>query len=600
MFTINWGNGAAEVAEFEIVESEGDLASLTCLVKNPRRGLRSTGFGSMASFEKDGAPLFLGRVVALPADMAAELLEVVFIAQPSDYDDRKGDAVSLLREAPFWDPVWIDPNRREDPDTAIEARTDFFYCDRVSHGVSVESMISGSGGTVTFGADDIVAGSLALSFGEPPLTRVRVQAGVMWTQVAAGSIDLTGSIVAAGGVTDTDQGYTIRSFTGQGLYDDWPNEGGSIGGGWEFGPCPIRNVVPGKKDRERFIEVWTRSTARPEPLSTAETIAADGGLGNYLVGDVNLIRMVLAQNGEAKRPFRFPLWYFYPGCTARYSVANYFSETLVCDVTAEVQSLLADPGTTGFAELSLSSGEVGLGIDAGGALPIGDLRRNEYFPTDRGRQSLEYAIMAARAMLLRRARAANIVFETSFARAQALNLTKNVTVTAPQLPGGTATGKVTSVVFGSKGGKLYGEVHVGCMIGLATVPVSAAGDPLYGEDGYGEPGYSQRSGVVIVSGDSDVSYSPPDSVATGVDFFNLGVLNALDTTGVQVLNGEAAQRALLKQPHEDIAAVIEALNAIPTMVDVSLIPVQSAPQSNSYSVSAVSVFVPSGINLSAA
>ena len=59
--------------------------------------------------------------------------------------------------------------------------------------------------------------------------------------------------------------------------------------------------------------------------------------------------------------------------------------------------------------LTLQSADLGEPID--GELPIGDVRRRSYFPTERGLRSLEYLIALARAHLLMRSRAVEIEFD---------------------------------------------------------------------------------------------------------------------------------------------------------------------------------------------
>jgi len=58
---------------------------------------------------------------------------------------------------------------------------------------------------------------------QPPLRCVTVDADVHWTQAARGSID---------GVRG---GTLLTTYTGDGLIQDWPKAGATIGGGWEVG-----------------------------------------------------------------------------------------------------------------------------------------------------------------------------------------------------------------------------------------------------------------------------------------------------------------------------------------------------------------------------
>jgi hypothetical protein len=46
-----------------------------------------------------------------------------FIARPADYDAQKLALAETLKVAPWWDPMWIRADSRDDPDTVLEART---------------------------------------------------------------------------------------------------------------------------------------------------------------------------------------------------------------------------------------------------------------------------------------------------------------------------------------------------------------------------------------------------------------------------------------------------------------------------------------------
>ncbi len=81
-------------------------------------------------------------------------------------------------------------------------------------------------------------------------------------------------------------------------------------------------------------------------------------------------------------------------------------------------------------------------------IPLGgtpdDVRANNYFPTARGLQSVEYLISKVRARLRMRARAVDVGWKAAFRHGVGLSCRKNATLYDPRMPGGTVTGRRSS------------------------------------------------------------------------------------------------------------------------------------------------------------
>ena len=73
---------------------------------------------------------------------------------------------------------------------------------------------------------------------------VAVTADVLWQQQAADSVDITKELVAAFRDVGTTETGMVSTFTGQGLYDNWPEEDDDIGGGWSVGAGRSGEGVP--------------------------------------------------------------------------------------------------------------------------------------------------------------------------------------------------------------------------------------------------------------------------------------------------------------------------------------------------------------------
>jgi len=103
------------------------------------------------------------------------------------------------------------------------------------------------------------------------------------------------------------------------------------------------------------------------------------------------------------------------------------------------------------------------GIPAGGTAE--NVVARFFFPSSRGKYSLLYGINRARAKIRMRSRAVDVSWDCAFDMVLGMSCRKNATVYDPRLPGGVATGKVTSYGMTAKGGKMRGHVTIGCAVG---------------------------------------------------------------------------------------------------------------------------------------
>ena len=173
------------------------------------------------------------------------------------------------------------------------------------------------------------------------------------------------------------------------------------------------------------------------------------------------------------------------------------------------------PGTGGTTQdgsvtwLNLGTSPPFLGIPIGGTMT--NVTARSYFPTARGQQSIQYLICKARARLRLRSRAVKIEFDAPFWDCIGLSCRKNATLFDPRLPGGAATGKITSYTLsGAKDGKLIGHVEIGVAVGQANSVPTITGTPEYTTaTGYMEVGYQAYDGGQYALSEEDVAYTPP-------------------------------------------------------------------------------------------
>ena len=559
-----------QVFRLRISQEEGDFAIAEVEVVNPRVGLLGVGRDRWAWISYDAGDsagaqaLFFGRLLGLPTRLEGDAIRLEFIARPDDFDAQRAALADTLRVTPFWDPIWVAAGVREDPDEVLAARNALWHIDRVSHVVTISDFNAGEDGTTDL-AGDFFYDSLAVSPLQPPVRKVRVEAEVSWDQAGAGTVDLRRSLLAAFRSAGTTLPHHITSYTGEGLEDDWPSAGAIIGTGWRLRESSLA----------RGDGVWIDQVYQP--------------IQSTVTG------------------IKFPLWSFVPTFVLEYEANRSRAERVVFTLEADTQEMLTEAGEAEVLLLSLSSFEAGEPVDPGDSVPIGDRRRNSFFLTDRGKDSVAHLLARARALLLARARAVEIKFETLWDNALDLSCRHNVRIADPRLPGGEATGKVSAYALEIDGdsGAIRAEVTIGCTVGQGNSVSAVAGDPLYVEDGYVEDGYQARENQIVVPIAGEVGYHsyddqgpPNDGLADdGVDLLRMSASRVL--VGLQVFDGQGAQETVLSERYASLAVAVDALNQAFTEVDLSLVPLDGGPFEHQIDVTVTGLMVPKTIDLEA-
>jgi hypothetical protein len=582
---------------FSIAHNEGDFPTLAVDVANPKLGLLASGRKQWCWLSWDGSSgieaLFTGRLVGIPTDLHAEVVTLQFVARPSDYDSQKATAAAALKVAPFWDPVWVAENE-DDPDTALEAYPLAWHIDRLTLAVTVSDLIDGEDGTIAIGEADHLYDDMQVGLGQTPLNQVAVSATVTWTQRGAGEVDLTRQLYQAFAAAGPSPPYpAIASMTGDGLFGDWPKPGANIGAGWSMAAD------------SSIVEATWLETISKAYLYTDDSanLSSDGTVINSAAGTTAAAMPGVGTTQISTYSVVFDLGVYIPSLIVAWDAARNRSETVTFTLSADVQPILSDPGDDAVASLSLQSNYVDQPIDDDAALPIGDLKRNAYFPTDRGQLSFQYLVCMARAQLLARARAVSIQFTMPFALGAGLSCRKNITLTDGRLPGGVATGKVIAYTLAASGddGSLTAQATIGCTVGNASSVSAAAGTPTY-IDGYID-GYQAVTGAAIApSGVGDVTYQGFDDIAVvdddGIDLLNMVPATVLNS--LTVANGTTAQLAALGAGDWTVETPSDVLSATPTQVTLDLVPIGSGPFATAFAPTLSTLAVPKTIDLSAA
>lgn len=219
----------------ECEHREGDFPMLTLEIKNPYVGLLSHGrptwlwLAWLNPTTNHVEPLFFGRLVGLPKVLVtagfAEVLKVQFIARSVRWLVLKQALAESLKVAPYYDPLFVSVEKRDDPDTVLEGYSGLYHWPRLPTSSptpdlypSLSDYLQAEDGTEVFQETDTIYDSVEYDIGQQPLTVVYMKSQVHWTQQSAGTIDF-GQM-------------TTSSWTGGSLVDDWPKVGQSFPGGY--------------------------------------------------------------------------------------------------------------------------------------------------------------------------------------------------------------------------------------------------------------------------------------------------------------------------------------------------------------------------------
>lgn len=557
-----------EIVSFKVEQQEGDCATLSIDIRNPKIGLLAPGRPLWAWLSYDSGsggivPLFFGRLVGVPTNILAEVVTLQFTAKPLDFNTQKFDLAQTLMVLPWYDPIFIDPKLRPridssgqqagDPDVVLEAYSALWHVDRLTLQMTTSDILLGEDGLEVFSDAEVPYDSVSIELGQAPLTSVHVSESVDWSQAATGQIDF---------------GYRyFQCPTGGSIVSSWPKTGAQLAGGWSvvegyandtlnIGGQQTFNKHYSFENRAKSHEVgdvmsvnlsYTEFPVGGQlfvsnvfktsgSVPAAGIVSYSGGIDTVSTDEFGNTNYS-ATSGTAFDPYGsidsqtnwgddsakvaipmhvsynqvlIPNWLVNTKLVLGYNAGGKRNETADFTLIADLQSIVTLPDPTDVVEtLELNGTDVGLPID--GSIPIVDGTRNAYFPTDRGQLSLEYGILRARAHMLMRARAVNLSWNVPFERAIQLTCRKNAQLTDNRIPGGVAQGKIIAYSFGVDGdaGMMIGNVTIGCAIGHAGTVTESAGDPDYVTAGYVQTGYQTYSGAVWATAAGDVGYSIP-------------------------------------------------------------------------------------------
>ncbi len=582
------------ITELVISQQEGDFASLQITVINPFLGLLAPSRQQWCWLSWDDGsdivPLFFGRLTGVPESVDGETVRLLFTARPIGYEATKKDLADTLKVLPYYDEVWITGDT-EDADNVLEAYGARWHIDRCTHELSISDELIGEDGTLSFGEADHLYDGLSLSYSGPPLSQVEIDATLAWTQGGSGTIDLTeriynefqkhNSLIVA-----HPSSGIITTMTGEGLASDWPEGSTSLDGGWTVNDATYCEELSDK--------LYTR-------YDYHVTYQA------YTAGTNELVDKVVAEEPDniSNSWFRTDDWWYVDFIVYQLKQLTKFdwkadrsrTEKLQCTVYADIQPLLAEILDENIGKISVNASDTVTEPDANGNVPIDDVRRKSYLDTDRGRSSVEYLMLLARAQLRRGARAVEVECRVPWASGIGATLRMNAEIADYRLPGGIASGKITAYEMNAPGsGEHTVTITIGCAIGHGGTVAGQAGDPTWVADGYVSTGYQQMSGAMLTAPSGDIVYQTLTDFAIdddGVDLLTLDEYTAV--TSLEVKNGIKEQLKV-----SDAWNPLDAMTDLATQVCVQLVPLTDQEFETVFTPTVEHMPVPRTIDLEAA
>jgi hypothetical protein len=608
-----------DIFSMRIRHGEGDFPVADIEIRNPRVGLLAGSRKQWAwlSYRPAGqtevVPLMLGRVVGVPQALQNEGIVLTLVARPEDYTEQKEALAESLRTLPLYDPVWLSEEERIDPDKVFEARAELWHIDRVTHVVTNSNIIQDSAPAVV--PEYVVPyDSIDVSYSTSPARRAVVTAEVGWVQTGTGILNLRDHLLQAfksitpaavsnfkGSPTSTN-GY-IATLAGEQLRDNWPDPGRRIGGGWSVGPVSQLDLIgpaplPPASVPSKTWDKLKRATpgTTPRQNQAYQTLSSIIGRNpGYAVQVVNHSASGESDDADTVDIVWFPIWKMSPQFTVQWNASRSYSETMSFTISADVQSLLSDPGDEDTIH-------IGLGPVYVDEFLTQSLSRT-WFKTPRGKQSLENLIARARTQLLARARSIDLSFQTTFDYAASLSCRSSLTLADPRLPGGVATGKVKAYELSIDGdsGEMIATVTIGCTAGRTGTIPEDGGQPVYVADDYVDHGYQVYAEAVVMVG-TDIGYSGVDETAINDDgqvLTDVSLASHLEDLGAG--GGLTIQQTNLSlgTVNPNAVYVIDRVNGIEVEVWAEMKPVTGGPFATEFAPTMTELKVPRTIDLEA-
>lgn len=560
-----------DVFSIRITESEGEFALATVEIRNPKRGLLAPARKQRCFISAEISTntstsvklLFSGRAVGIPVSLGRETCELEFIARPDDWSDRQATLLAELKASPRHHAALVSDET--DLTQVLEGFAGLPQWSRTTGQVKIADIdatraISGAYEVTLYDlTNSALEDSLDVTVSGSPLSAVRVELDVSWTQsMPVLSVPLSADPgFGVSGFLEGLFGGRPATLTGEDFASSWPTQGSALDGGWSV----LSSYLLGETDGFVVRQV---DVAEAAPRSAW---------------------------AETTYPVEVPITRFYGNLVLQGRYEQPRREVVSLTVEADVQPLVQPPepevlqySVDGAAIAPLSEKLVSTTYREYDAATLDYVTRQVSYRLSKGQLTyagmsgnpdvvgpiLTAALARAEARLRAAARCVEVSTDLTFEKALGLDTSSVVRLTDDRLPGGSATGKVTSVELYADGeGSCFGRVSFACSVGRAAVLAAPTATV--------EP-YAVPAEPAVVSYCRDFGNADDGSRA----FASASVVNALSQQSVEIQSLDLALTAnrfaglgyRWAQQLDDAAArqaIEERLAEIPTELALELV-----------------------------
>ena len=472
----------------EICEQEGQYPWARALIKNPRCGLynqkRYRRIFIMVQ-QQDNLPLLLfdGYVMSAPLALTGEAIEVIFVAQPRDATQQRQQLQQQLKVAPYWDTLYVPPEKVDDIVEILDARSALLYWSRTGEPLRLTDIFWGSQRVNR--PLNIFRDRFTIHLNRTILTAIHVHVTATWTQHYRGRTNISYHLrrLFPGGL--------INTLTPKSLQDKWwqPHSSLKHSHYWieESYLQPILAPATGvlglypQTSPQIMLSPYDPLNKTRKPFGVAlkrQWFRSKLVLGwSYRQKRVEHIKFTLQQRtqshdnqGQAAdhhiRTLNLHLQSL--DSASHHRASSWQRQTLYCK-----DDRIGHQGQHFKAlkdHLSNTKFSTDLGLWQSENIISADHHNYQasFFNTTRGLEAVDHALAIARAHLAASARALEIKVEAPFHDVMTLTCDHSIRVDDERLPGGHAWGKVKALrlIVDGESGILKGQLTLGCSIGL--------------------------------------------------------------------------------------------------------------------------------------
>lgn len=448
------------IFRLEIAQKEGHFARAKLTIDASTKLPPSGTLGLLD--KEDGTRLLRGQLMGIPVKIDTYFAEIELVAYPDNFQEQNEELQKKSRNAPFWNALWVKPEKHDDYQEIQVIKTASLYCDRVTGKLSWSDWFN-EGKTVDIGSNFFLD-SLKVRLIRTPLKSCSVNVKAHWIQSDWGVENVSSAIRRA------FPHHLVSTFTPQSLSKKWPETGKRVGrsGIWilksklrPMNPLgktfkrsspPIKVEAKGKSEqtchalrawyKPNLWVGWKYKQKRSETLSV--TLEHDIEPAFPVPYETKTLEYTLQDINPNPNVYPWQPRTYYP----RGSKVIYDNGIYAC--------LANHTSALSFQDLDVWK------LKRTFCTPLGNPARESFFLTDEGYKAAEHAMERAKYELAKSARYLEVSFQSTWDLLENLTTDISAELLDPSLPQGEVKGKVVrcALIADGESGKRWGQATI--------------------------------------------------------------------------------------------------------------------------------------------